>query len=145
MRQIYFKSCEHHLFENNCEKLRNLLVTNFYIFKLKNPLEFEDFYIKMGEYQDQIWWTKEDRKLLFLRITSHGIVMYLRRNILIQAYDENQPIDIKNKNYIALKDCIITDEDDTEILNILDKVFGMKTPYPDSKWLTGFNIETRKI
>lgn len=143
MRQIYFKSCEHPLFENNCEKLRNLLVTNFNIFKLKNPVEFEDFYIKMNEDQNEIWWTKEDRKLLFLRITLRGIVIYLRRNIMVEAYDDSQPID--TKNYIALQDYIIIDEDDAEILNILDKVFGMKTPYPDSEWLVGFNIETRKI
>lgn len=143
MRQIYFKSCEHPLFENNCEKLKKIIKTNFYIFKLKNPLEFEDFYIKMNEDQNEIWWTKEDRKLLFLKITLRGVVIYLRRNIMIEAYDDSQPI-LTSENHMFLTSPVITDEDDAEILNILDKVFGMKSPYKHN-WLTGFNIETRKI
>ena len=80
MRTVYFKTCEHPLFENNCEKLKKLIKTNFYIFKLKNPVEFDELNIKMGEDYNEIWWVKEDRKLLFMKITLKGICMYLSGN-----------------------------------------------------------------
>lgn len=138
----YFKSCEHHLFENNCEKLRNLLVTNFNIFKSKNPLELDELTIKMNSIKNEIWWTKEDRKLLFLRISLRGIAIYLDGNTRVEAYDENQPIE-NWVDHISLMNPIIIDDKDKEILNILESVFGMR-PY-SSQWLSGFDIETRRI
>lgn len=146
MRTVYFKTCEHPLFENNCEKLKKLIKTNFYIFKLKNPIEFSALNIKMGEDYNELWWAKEDRKLLFLKITLKGICMYLSGNKLIEAYDDCQPIqcDSNHNHFFLTQPVIIDDETDSEMLNIFDKVFGMKSPY-DHKWLNGFNIEARTV
>ena len=142
MRTVYFKTCEHPLFENNCEKLKKLIKTNFYIFKLKNPIEFSALNIKMGEDYNELWWIKEDRKLLFLAITLKGIVIHLDSTKMIEAYDDSQPIQTP-ENHIFLTSPIIIGINDKEILNILNEVFGIKTLYSD--WLSGFNIETRKI
>jgi len=139
----YFKPCEHHLFENNCEKLRKILISNFNIFKFKNPLELNELTIKINSFKNELWWIKEDRKLLFLRISRMGIIIYLDENTRIEAYDENQPI--KNcGHHISFMNSIPIVSRDKEILNILERVFGMKSSN-DSKWLSGFDIETRKI
>ena len=143
MRTVYFKTHEHPLFENNCEKLKKLIQTNFYIFKLKNPLEFYELNIKMGKGYNELWWIKEDRKLLFLKITLKGICMYLSGNKMVEAYDDCQPIQ-SDSNHFFLTSPVITGENDIEILDILDRVFGLKSPY-NHKWLSGFNIETRVV
>ena len=143
MRTLYFKSCEHPLFENNCSKLKKLIKTNFYIFKLKNPIEFESLNIKIGEDNTEVWWIKKDRKLLFMKITLKGISMHLHSTKLVEAYDDCQPIQC-NETYFSLTTSVIIEEQDKEMLDILDKVFGLKSPY-NSNWLTGFNIEERKM
>ena len=144
MRTVYFKSRPHPLFENNCEKLKKLIKTNFYIFKLKNPLEFDSLNIKMDEDNTEIWWIKEDRKLLFLKITLKGISMHLNGTKMVEAYDDCQPIQSDSNHFFLTSPVIINDETDSEILSIFDKVFGMKSPY-NHKWLSGFNIETRVV
>ena len=139
----YFKPCKHHLFENNCEKLRNLLVTNFNIFKSKNPLELNELTIKMNSFKNVIWWTKEDINLSFLQILTMGIGICLDGNTRIEAYDENQPIE-NCRDHISFMNPVIIGDKDKEILNILETVFGVKSPY-NSNRLSGFDIETKRI
>ena len=139
----YFKPCKHHLFENNCEKLRKILISNFNIFKFKNPLELNELTIKMNSFKNELWWTKENRKLLFLRISLRGIVIYLDGNTRVESYDENQPTETCGDHISFMNPIAIVDKD-KEMLNILEKVFGMKSS-SGSKWLSGFDIETRRI
>jgi len=96
----------------------------------------------MGEDYNELWWTKEDRKLLFLAITLKGIVIHLDSTKMIEAYDDSQPIQT-SENHIFLTSPVIIGINDKEILNILNEVFGIKTLYSD--WLSGFDIEIRKI
>ena len=140
----YFKSCEHPLFENNCEKLKKLIKTNFYIFKIKYPIEFESLNITMGEDNTEIWWIKEDIKLLYMKITLKGISMHLHSIKMIEAYDDCQPIQCNSNYFFLTSPVIIDDKIDLEMLSIFAKVFGMKSPY-NSNWLSSFNIEERKM